>query len=210
MKNHPWKSIAALAAVLLAWPAAAQTRYSSQPNACSVKIDGSSTTHDWEMEGKMIGGFIELGSSVKFDATLKDGPIQAKSHAIIPITSIHSKAEHMPNVMDNLMKDALRGDQFPRIEYTLTGMTFKGPHSAAAPYNFDTTGELTIGGVTNKVSFPITIQTLDEGKIKLNASVPLKMTSYKVDPPAPNIGLGLMKCADDVKIIIDWTLKERK
>jgi hypothetical protein len=35
------------------------------------------------------------------------------------------------------------------------------------------------------------------------------MTSYGVDPPAPNIGLGLMRCGDDVKITIDWTLKER-
>jgi hypothetical protein len=31
-----------------------------------------------------------------------------------------------------------------------------------------------------------------------------------VEPPAPNFGLGLMKCGDDVKIIFDWTLKEKK
>ena len=64
--------------------------------------------------------------------------------------------------------------------------------------------------MTNKVSFPVTIEVLDGGKIKVNATVPLKMTAFNVDPPAPNIGLGLMRCGDDIKIIIDWTLKERK
>ena len=33
-------------------------------------------------------------------------------------------------------------------------MTFKGPHAAGKPFEFDTTGQLAIAGVTNKVSFP--------------------------------------------------------
>ena len=63
--------------------------------------------------------------------------------------------------------------------------------------------------MTNKVSFPVTIELVETNKIKVNATVPLKMTAFKIDPPAPNIGLGLMRCGDDIKIIIDWTLKER-
>jgi polyisoprenoid-binding protein YceI len=103
----------------------------------------------------------------------------------------------------------LKAEDFGRIEYTLTEMTFKGPHTAGAPFAFDTTGELSIAGVTNKVSFPVTIELLETNKIKVNATVPLKMTSYKVDPPEPNIGLGLMRCGDDIKIIIDWTLMRK-
>jgi len=109
-----------------------------------------------------------------------------------------------------LMCEHLKEDQFPRIEYTLTEMTFKGPHAANTPFTMDTTGSLQIAGVTNLVSFPITITVLDDSKIKVNAVVPLKMTAFKVDPPAPNIGLGLMRCGDDIKIIIDWTLMQRK
>jgi polyisoprenoid-binding protein YceI len=108
------------------------------------------------------------------------------------------------------MQSALRNDQFPRIEFTLTDMTFKGPHEAGKPFAFDTSGDLEIAGVTNKVSFPVTIEVVDGKKIKVNASVPLKMTDFKIDPPAPNIGLGLMKCADAVTIVLDWTLMERK
>jgi len=197
-------------------PAGAQTRYNSQPLGTSVKVDGTSTAHDWEMEGKMIGGYIEFGSGVKLDAAqttipgLNDGRVPVKVHSLIPVTSIHAKVEHMPDVMDHLMQEHLKADQFRIIEYNLTGMTFKGPHAPGKPFAFDTTGDLSIAGVTNKVSFPVTIELLDAGKIKVSASVPLKMTAFHVVPPAPNIGLGLMRCGDDIKVIIDWTLKERK
>ena len=208
--------IAALVSMGLVVPAGAQTIYRAQPGGGSVKIDGESTTHAWEMEGKIIGGTMEFAPGVILDATQTSiagttgNKVPVKLHALIPVTSIHSKAEHMPDVMDHLMQDALRANDFRTIDYRLTEMTFKGPHAAGTPFSLDTAGDLAIGGVTNKVSFPVSIEVVEAGKIKVNATVPLKMTDYKVDPPAPNIGLGLMKCRDDVKIIIDWTLKERK
>jgi polyisoprenoid-binding protein YceI len=210
---------AGLAALMLSlgsfMPAAAQTRYNSQPLGTSVKVDGTSTAHDWEMEGKSIGGYIEFGPGVKLDAAqtnipgFNDGKVPVTVQAHIPVTSVHAKVEHMPDVMDHLMQEHLKADQFSQIQYHLTGMTFKGPHAPGKTFAFDTTGDLAIAGVTNKVSFPVTIEVLDAGKIKVNAAVPLKMTAFHVDPPAPNIGLGLMRCGDDIKVIIDWTLKER-
>lgn len=197
-------------------PALAQTRYNSVPQGTSVKIDGTSTTHDWEMEGKLIGGFIEFGPGVSLDASqtgvagVSSGNIPVKVHALIPVTSIHSKADHAPDIMDHLMQKALKADDFGRIDYTLTTMTLKGAHAAGQPFDFDTTGSLSIAGVTNTVTFPVNITVLDGGKIEVKATVPLKMTDFKIDPPAPNIGLGLMRCGDDIKIIIDWILKARK
>ena len=215
-----WKLTASLAILTFSlgsiMPAGAQTRYSSQPHGTSVKIDGTSTAHDWEMEGTIIGGYAEFGPDVKLEADqttipgLTDGKVPVKVHALIPVQSLHSKAEHAPDVMDHLMQEHLKADQFGRIEFTLTEMTFKAPHAAGKPFEFDTTGDLSIAGVTNKVSFPVTLEVLDASKIKINAVVPLKMTAYGVDPPAPNIGLGLMRCGDDIKIIIDWILMERQ
>jgi polyisoprenoid-binding protein YceI len=197
-------------------PAGAQTRYNAQPQGNSVKVDGTSTAHEWEMEGHLIGGYIEFGPGVKLDATqaaipgLTDGRVPAKVYAHISVRSVHAKVEHLPEVMDGLMQRALLADQFSQIEYNLTEMVFKGPHDPGKPFTFDTTGNLSIAGVTNKVSFPVTMEVLEGDKIKVQATVPLKMTAFHVDPPAPNIGLGLMRCGDDIKIIIDWNLKVRK
>jgi polyisoprenoid-binding protein YceI len=217
---RPSTALAALAALAFCLGpvqrAGAQGRYNSQPRGSSVRVNGTSTTHDWEMESTIIGGYIEFGAGVTLDKTqaapagLSDNKAPAKAHVIISVRSIHSKVAHLPEVMDNLMCKAMKEDRFPTIEFTLTGLTFKGPHAAGQPFNFDTAGELSIAGVTNKVSFPVAIECLEEGRIKLSGSAPVKMTAYGIDPPAPNIGLGLMKCGDDVKISFDWTLKERK
>jgi hypothetical protein len=212
------KSFSALFAVALCLGSAAslraQTRYNSQPRGNSIRVDGTSTTHDWQMEGTVIGGFLVLGDAVTLDPAATDipgvqnGAVPAHARASILVRTIHSKAEHLPEVMDHLMKNALKEDQFPVIQFNLSGLTSKAPHAAGAPFDFDAAGALSFSGVTNNVSFPISITVLDGGRIKLSGVVPLKMTSYGVTPPAPDIGLGAMRCGDDVKISFDWTLKK--
>ena len=51
---------------------------------------------------------------------------------------------------------------------------------------------------------------LPENKLKISGTTPLKMTDYKVEPPAPKIALGLIKTGDDVKLIFEWMLGQRK
>jgi polyisoprenoid-binding protein YceI len=215
MKILSWSAALALC-IVPNLNARAQTRYNTQPVGNLVRIDGTSSAHDWEMEGTVIGGYLELGDGVTLDksqatpAGLQGDKLSAKVHAIIPVSTVHSKAEHLPEVMDGLMQKNMKAADFPRIEYTLKELTFKGPHTAGQPFTFDADGELTIAGATKKVNFPVTIEPLEGGKIKITGTAPVKMTDYGVDPPKPNFGLGLMKCGDDVKIQFDWTLKEKK
>jgi polyisoprenoid-binding protein YceI len=196
--------------------AGAQTLYKTQSTGTSVKIAGTSSMHDWEMEGTTVGGHIEFGAGITLDKAqpapggLAGDKVAAKVNVMIPVSTIHSKAEHMPGTMDDLMQKYMKADTFQTIEYTLTDMVFKGPHEAGKPFNFDTKGELVIAGKTNKVSFPVTIEPLDGGKIKVIGTASVKMTDYGVEPPAPNFGLGMMKCGDGVTIKFDWTLKEKK
>jgi polyisoprenoid-binding protein YceI len=210
----------ALAAALLwslsAIAADAPTKYQGMPIGSKVVIDGDSTTHKWSMVGNMIGGTIFLDPGVTLDnsqATLpvKDGVLSAKVQAIISVRSLHSTATTKPDIMDNLYAEALKDTQFPKITYTATQLKLKDGHAAGKPFEFEATGELSIAGVTNKVSFPVTISTdsTDKNKIHVKGSAPLKMTAFGITPPAPNIGLGLMKCADDVTITFDWLLKVR-
>jgi polyisoprenoid-binding protein YceI len=218
-RTIPWRAAVTLAlgAVILAptLPAAAQTHYASQPKGCDVKINGTSSLHDWEMEGAVIGGFIEFAAGVQLDpaqttvAGLQGDKVPAKARVLIPVRSVHSKADHMPDVMDHLMQEALKEPQSPRIEFNLKEMTFKGPHAAGTPFNFDVNGDIVIAGATNSVTFPITIECPDADQLKISGTVPIKMTDYGVTPPAPSFGLGLMKTGSDVKIIFDWMLRKK-
>ncbi len=208
-----------LASLLLAGPAALRAadppaHYQSQPNDTnsSVAIQGTSTVHDWEMKGPRINGSVDFPAGVTFDLAqtnlpgLKNGVLPATVTARITIRTIHSEVDHLPEVMDGLMQTALKETTYPRIEYHVTELKLQLPHVAGQPFVFDAKGDLAIAGVTNKVAFPVTIAPFGKDKIKISGTAKLKMTDFKIQPPAPNFGLGLMKCGDDIKIIFEWGL----
>jgi hypothetical protein len=186
--------------------------FRAQPGGSKIRIDGDSTTHEWYMAGTMAGGSMELPAGTQIDSTketipgLADGKLPAKVSAIVPVRSMHSEVKVGATIMDGLYQEALKEKTNPRITYTLNEMKLKSGHVAGKPFEFDTTGELQIAGVTNKVAMPVTIESLEGGKLKIAGVAPLKMTDFKIDPPAPNIGMGLMKCKDEVKVTFEWTL----
>lgn len=204
---------AALLCSLSATAADSPTKYQGMPIGSKIVIDGDSTTHKWSMVGQMIGGTIFLDPGVTLENTqatlpVKDGVLSAKVQAIISVRALHSTASTKPDIMDNLYAEALKDTQFPRIVYTATQLKLKEGHVAGKPFEFESTGNLSIAGVTNIITMPVTIDTdsTDKRKIRVKGSAPLKMTAFGIKPPAPNIGLGLMKCADDVTVTFDWLL----
>jgi polyisoprenoid-binding protein YceI len=204
-----------IASALILTTAEAQTRYNSQPGKSTVKVSGVSTLHDWVMESGVVGGFIELGSGVEIDqakgsiAGLQDGKMPAKVRANINVTTLHSKAEHLPEVMDHLMQEHMKMEQYPSILFQATTLTMTNA-TPGKPFEFSATGDLTISGVTNSVTFPVTIEQPDPAHLHVVGTANLKMTDFKVEPPAPKVaGLGTLKCDDAITISIDWTVQKR-
>ena len=212
---HVPSLLAALALLACAAPspaADALVLYQAQPSSSLVLIQGTSSLHDWEMKGPIIAGTIEFPPGVSFDTNqatlpgLKDGKLAVSVKAIIPVRSIRSEADVKPEYMERLMQEAMKETNFSRIEYHTTELKLQPSRAPGQPFSFDAEGQLAIAGVTNKVSFPVTIAPAEQGKIKIHGEAKLKMTDFGVPPPAPNFGLGLMKCGDDIKIIFDWLL----
>jgi hypothetical protein len=203
-----------LAALLVAAPLPAQTftRYEAQPpgSGTKVKIDGDSTVHKWTMEGSIIGGYLELDAAAQLDPAqaappgLKPGKIPARAVVSIPIRSIKSGKTKM----DSVMQEAMKQPAHPKIEYRLTELSLKAaPRAAGAPFQFDSQGELSMSGRTNKISLPVTIDRVDKSKLKITGSIPLKMTSYGIVPPAPSIlGVAPFKTDDNVAVSFEWVV----
>jgi len=98
----------------------------------------------------------------------------------------------------------MHATDFPSIKYQATEMTLKQPHTAGTPFQFDTKGELSIDGVTNAIAMPVSIETIDKGKLKVTASgIPVKMTDFKIKPPTK---MGLFVTDPDVKISFEWVV----
>ena len=54
----------------------------------------------------------------------------------------------------------------------------------------------------------VTVTHVDGGKLKVSGKTPLKMTDFGIKPPAPAVGLGLIKTGDEVKISFEWVMKK--
>jgi polyisoprenoid-binding protein YceI len=112
--------------------------------------------------------------------------------------------------MDNVMYDAMKQKDHPRIEYRLKEMTVKeAAKSPTDPVVLDTVGELSVAGVTNKVSMPINLFRVEKGKLRFSGVTSVKMTSFGIQPPAPKIALGLISTGDDVKLTFDWVTAKK-
>ena len=180
-------------------------RYKASPVGSSVTIEGTSTIHDWTMTGHNIAGYLEVPAGVVLDpakeglAGASGNTLAAQAQVSIPVSSMQSGHEGM----DEVMQDAMNAKTNPRIQYHLTEMTFKGPHAARTPLEFDTKGDLMVAGVTNSISMPIRIELGEKSKLKVTGSAPLKMTDFKIKPP---VKLGVFRTADDIKVKFEWVI----
>lgn len=179
--------------------------YRGRPGS-KVRIDGSANIHPWSMESSTVPGEFDVPANVKLDSTqagisgLSGDKLNAQAHLSIPVDSFQSGTQGM----DAVMQEAMNAKDHPRIEYKMTEMTFKQPHAAGTPLQFDTKGDLTINGVTKSVTMPVSIETFDKGKLKVTGGpVPILMTDYKVPPPTK---FGLFTTHPDVKITFEWVV----
>jgi polyisoprenoid-binding protein YceI len=171
-------------------------RYDAQPGS-KLKIDGTSTIHDWTVEGSIIGGFMEVNSAFEQDAkTIKVNP---RVQASVPVRTIKSGKSRM----DQVMHGAMKMKEHPNVEYKLLELTPKDGSQYVAK------GELTVAGVAKTFEMPVTIERMADKRLKVTGTTPLKMTDFGINPPAPQIALGLIKTGDDVTVSFEWVIAQR-
>ena len=160
----------------------------------SLAIKGTSNLHDWESTAKEVRA---NGSITLTAGTLKS--IESLN-VEIPVKTIKSTKG---SIMDNKTYDALKANNNPNIVYKLgkvNGLTKKGEN-----YDINTTGYLTIAGVTNTIDMYVRGKAGSDGSITFSGSKKLKMTDYKIKPPTAL--LGTMTTGDEIEIVFQVTLK---
>ncbi|MEW6301862.1 MAG: YceI family protein [Verrucomicrobiota bacterium] len=198
-------SCVAAAALLLAASTEAQTvKYNAKPGGGRMQIDGTSTVHDWTVEGKLIAGSMELDGSFPADNSAAAAPAfktAPKVQVTIPVRSLKSGK----TAMDSVMHEAMKQEKHPTITYTVTEMTpSKDARQAGKPYKYNAKGDLTVSGVKKTISMPVEMDRVDANSIKVTGSVAVKMTDFGIQPPAPKIALGLISTGDEVKLKFEW------
>jgi len=193
--------------LLVLLPAALQAQntihYDAQPGS-KIRIDGTSTFHDWTAEANMIGGFMEVDPA--FDADLKTLTTTPKVEVTILVRQLKNPKNEP--TMDKRMHSELKQQDHPSIQYRLLNLTPKTDATAGSASQFDAKGELTISGVTRTNSMAVSFERIDKSKIKVKGATALKMSDYGIKPPS---FLGAMRTGDEVKLTFEWiTAKAEK
>jgi polyisoprenoid-binding protein YceI len=200
--NRTFAAAGALAAALLITlnTAAETITYRASPGS-KIKIEGTSTVHDWTVETGIVGGWIEMDSNFPIDPAKPNDELKVTPNVAVnvPVRSLKSGKK----LMDEIMHDAMKVEQHQTIRYKLTEMKAQA-RKAGDPLKFDATGELEVAGVKKPISFVVTMEPVSGNKLKSTGAVDLKMTDFGIKPPAPSVGLGLIKTGDEIKLTFEW------
>lgn len=179
--------LAGILLLTLGSPALATERYAPAAGS-SVTIHGTSTLHEWSMQGSTINGEVSVSGDWK-----TNGLAEAVVDVSIPVTSIRSDHERM----DRIMAEALKSKDNPVITYRLTGATLERQSTA------HTTGKLTIAGATRDITMDVTISG-SNGLYTLTGSTPIRMTDFGIKPPITM--MGTLKTGNDVTVTFRWVI----
>lgn len=157
-----------------------------------VRIEGTSTMHDWKMEGATINGQLAINEG------WHSAPVTATVHVAIPVTSIRS--EH--SRMDRLMAEALKAKVNPNIEYALTSASLDS--GTPESFRLKTNGRLTIAGVTRDIAMDVNGARAADGQYVLNGQAPIRMTDFGVKPPTAM--MNTIRTGNDVKVTFRWVV----
>jgi len=160
-----------------------------------VRIEGTSTLHEWKMEGTTINGTITAPPVEQW----KNGASEVTVE--IPVTSIKSEHEKM----DKLMADALKAGANPTIRYQLTTANLA---EAGPAFRLQTRGKLSIAGVTRDVDMEIRGTREPNGTYVLTGQLPLRMSDYGIKPPTAM--LGTIKTGNEVKVTFRWAVQTNR
>jgi hypothetical protein len=205
--------IAVLAMAGLSLQGAETAKYFARSGS-KMRIEGTSNIHDWQVESTLIGGSLEAGENFPTEPgqAVKPGKVDAKADTFVSIQSLKSvEKDGSPysDKMDEIMYEKLKSPG--KLTFHLTELTLKeAAKSKDDPYLMEAKGELAVAGVTNTVTMPVKVMPMADKKMKVSGGpMTLKMTDFKIDPPAPKIALGLIKTGDEVKILFDWQVAQR-
>jgi len=194
--------------------------YIARPGS-KMRIEGTANAihTSWLIESQFIGGMLQVGPGFPTEPgqAVTPGKIEVSGKSFIRVRSLQSvEADGKPysEAMDEITYEHLKEAQFKQIEYKLAELTLKeAPKSKDAPYVFDSTGDLTIAGVTKTIKMPVNILPVVDSKgnrLEIKGNITIKMTDFKVEPVDKNILVTHIKTGDEVKLVFEWILGQRK
>ena len=172
----------ALCAGLLVGPAPSAA---AQQQNVDFNVSGTSTIRGWTCSVKGVMAVAPGSGAAQPAAPGFTTGVQAAT------VTVQVKAFTCPNdEMREHLLQAMKADKFSEIVFRMDKYDVKGGQT-------QTTGTLTITGVTQPITLPITLKAADKD-VQIEGNTRLDMTKFGVDPPV--VMGGLLKVGPQIRI----------
>lgn len=162
--------------------------------AYPLTIDGTAT----------VVGKWACGGDARIDAkpaqTAEPVPGLSVGVQMVTVTASVPGIECGDATMDKHLRKALKVEQFPEIRYQADKYTLADNGTAV-----QTSGQLSIAGITKPVVLGAKLIPLPEGETRVVGNVAINMTEYGVKPPS--MFWGILKVANVVTVRFDTTAR---
>lgn len=145
--------------------------YKTDKAQSSLKIEGTSTMHDWEITAEDLMGTINVDR-------YSDHIVINNLSLTVPVKSLKSDNSGM----DKNTYKTLKAEDHPKIHYQFTSLQDL-EKTTGNQMKLVTKGKLTVGGTTRVLTIPI-LATLTDNGIELKGKTSFKMTSFNLEPPS--------------------------
>lgn len=153
-----------------------------QPNI-DFTVSGTSTVRSWSCSAKGLTA-VTPGTAAQ---PVPGFPRGVQSATVtVPITAFTCPNEEMTGHL----REAMKADKFPDVVFRLERYEVKGGQAQA-------TGTMTITGVTQPLSFPVTLTPSGQG-VQLEGNTRLEFAKFGLEPPT--VMLGLLKVGPQIRI----------
>lgn len=148
--------------------------YNLNNQASELIVSGTSSLHDWDIKAEQRKGSIVLDLSNKLQ-------IQKLKFEVASESLKSGKGS-----MDKNTYKALNTKEYKNITFNLVDVK-EVSDLGNGNYRIKSNGNLTIAGVTKKISLDFNLQ-VSTGKIVIKGEKELKMTDFNIDPPKALLG----------------------
>jgi polyisoprenoid-binding protein YceI len=155
------------------------------PKSFSMTIFGTTNVHDFKSQVTQAKGEAVVNAGKELQSLIIE----------IPVRSIKSGEK----LMDTKTYETFDVDKNPNITFKLTDVN--SLHVDGNQVNVTLSGNLTMAGVTRKISLKSNGNSSKPGVYEFVGSVALKMTDFKMSPPTAM--MGLMKVGDSITLKFD-------
>lgn len=164
-------------------------------NSGTLKVSGTSSLHDWEMELAKFEVSAEMEKDDDGSYTLKNASFLTEANHLISEKSM----------MERKAREALKSEKYPEIAFhqSRDNVTINRGNET-----FQIKGDLQIAGKTKPAEMSLKGMLNDDNQFQVKGKTSLKMTDFGIKPPT--VMMGSIKTNDEVSVEFDISLTSKK